>query len=168
MVWRIFRPAWQREIELLVTKELEYLGPEFGFGKPKYKREWWQTTIHFLDPSLAIEVDLDWYYPGVFFLVVALEEGRLPESGYVSKGRTCRIHLMQLLKDKKWIEPDEFNVFTEKRGKRIKKATYPKKPEDFKEDIRRYSALLKDKLPLILANRDTLFDEADKRRADLG
>jgi hypothetical protein len=161
MVWRIlFMSSSQRELERLGAKEFEYLSTAFGFSKPKYEREWYQTAIYFLNKSLAIEIQLDWRDRGVFFLVVALEEGRLPEGYYVSKGKTCRIHLMTLLEDKKWIEPDEVEPFMGESAK------LPQTPEAMKEDIRRYSALLKDKMPLILANRETLFDEADKRRAE--
>ena len=85
------------EIEFFVLKKFSFLQDKFGFEKPIFNRDKWNTTVSYLSKEIGIEIELDWRDFDVFILITKLYEGKLPEGYYMSKGKTCRVHLEEIL-----------------------------------------------------------------------
>lgn len=137
-----------------VLCELAVLVNEHEFRPPTISVDW-ITRIDFLRDSIAIEVEIDWRELDVFFLVVRLEDGRLPEGYYVSRGRRSRVHLLNLIVERKWAVDHELVSRIRMRNK-----VDPRKRdiECLKAQVLDQRALLLSCIDQILAENVGLFD----------
>jgi hypothetical protein len=88
-----------KSIESLVLEKFSFLQDEFGMGKAILNRDTWNTTVSYLAKEIGIEIELDWRDLDVFILITRLDNGKLPKGYYVVNGKTCRVHLEEVLKN---------------------------------------------------------------------
>jgi len=86
-----------KEIESLVLDKFSFLQDDFGLNKPILNRDTWNTTVSYLSKEIGIEIELDWRDLDVFILITKLDGGKLPKGYYVFNGKTCRVHLEEVL-----------------------------------------------------------------------
>ena len=89
----------QKELLSFVLSEFRPLVEEHGFNDPVTVDEDWITRVDYLGDKLGLELELDWRDFAVFVLVVRLEDGKLPSGYYVSNGKKCRKHLLNVLQE---------------------------------------------------------------------
>lgn len=96
-----------------VTEALGFL-KKHGCKSPVVTEKGLMTIVSVFENEIALEVELDWWEAGVFLLVVRLENGNLPGGYYISAGKPCRYHLLQVIEDQKFdVDP---NLVSEARN----------------------------------------------------
>lgn len=139
----------KRSITELAATKFSSLVSEWKFREPLIQEEKWMTRLSFLhDIGIAIEIEIDWRELEVFVLLVRLEHGSLPGGYYVSNGRVCRKHLVNVLREQGWIALN-------RRERRRKSAS--RTPEAFEESIERARTLVLDHVAQIVSRADVIF-----------
>jgi hypothetical protein len=92
----------QQEIEEFALQSFAVLQSDYNFRPPRVRREGWITWIDFFRDNIAVEVEIDWREFDVFLLIVRPEAGKLPKGYYTSGGKKCRVHLLTLIKERRW------------------------------------------------------------------
>lgn len=90
-----------KEVEKVAENEFSK-ATQYGFSEPKFRRYSSNTTINWFYKSISFELQLDWREFIALTYLVRLENGHLPEGYYVSNGKKCRIHLLDVISEKKW------------------------------------------------------------------
>src|SRR3990170_7712197 len=97
------KPTAQKEkITKLIQDEFHSLSDNHDFGFPVVVNGRWGTQIEFLSADIEIEIEIDWRESQAHVLIVRLEGGRLPKGYYVSNGRVCRKHLVNIARELGW------------------------------------------------------------------
>ena len=111
-----------KEIESLVLDKFLFLQDKFGLEKPILNSDTWNTKVSYLSKEIGIEIELDWRDLDVFILITKLDEGKLPKGYYVSNGKTCRIHLEEVLQKKLNVGKNEIQAVIQsgKKKKQIR------------------------------------------------
>jgi hypothetical protein len=142
-------------VEKSAESEFAFLLP-LGFSEPIVERNSWGTSVDWLQGSIALELELDFRELEVSCLVVRLKNGKLPDGYYVAEGRRCRMHLLRVIKDRKWLGAkgyiDEL-LATRKTGG-------PRNMDTMRDRIKSYKLILTAVLPQLLAEKSDLFAEA--------
>lgn len=129
---------------------------KFGFFEPLLKRDGGSTVIDWFGKDIALELELDWKEFDVFFLIVRLENDRLPQGYYVSNGKPCRFHLQKVIKEKMWsVDTNAMKVInTNEKNGRLQKPS----AENLKKRIVAYQALLISCIDQVVADGVTIFN----------
>ncbi len=91
-----------QEVESFALQQFVILQSNYGFSPPQVRRKGWITWIDSIRGEIAVELEIDWREFDVFLLIVRAETGRLPKGYYISDGKRCRVHLLNLLREKEW------------------------------------------------------------------
>jgi hypothetical protein len=87
---------------------------------------------------------------------VGLKDGKLPDGYYVAEGRRCRMHLLRVIKDRRWLHAkahiDELLAARKTGG--------PRNMNTMRDRIKSYKLILTAVLPQFLAEKSDLFAEA--------
>ena len=139
-------------IENWVLEEFAEL-VELGFSKPIISHDNWSTVIDWMGAEIALELELDWREFTAFFLLVQLEEGKLPVGYYVSNGRPCRYHLQKVVKERAWtVDQAGIQVISGKQG-----SSEEPNVEQLKKRVIAYKAVLMSSIKQIVAESGAIF-----------
>ncbi len=109
------------EIESLVLDNFSFLQDKFGLTKPIFNRDRWNTTVSYLSKEIGIEIELDWRDLDMSILITKLDEGKLPKGYYVSDGKTCRVHLEEVLQNNLNVGENELQEIIQSSKKKKQK-----------------------------------------------
>lgn len=153
---RTARQSMEKDIEDHIIKALDFLVQDHGFRAPIRGGSGTQTTIAFLHDQVgvAVEIEVDVRESQAFCHIVRLEEGALPDGYYVSHGRSCRLHLKTLLREKRWV--DLQRVPTPRRTKTARPGSMP----PLRTTVDESADLLRDSVQQILDHADDIFPES--------
>jgi hypothetical protein len=143
-----------KKIESLVLDKFSFLQDEFGFNKPILNHDTLNTTVSYLSEKIGIEIELDWRDSDVFVLITKLDEGKLPKGYYVFNGKTCRVHLEEVLQNKLIIGKDKIQEAI-KSGKKTKQK---RNKQTIETRIAAYQKLLHDHAEAICNAGISLFN----------
>jgi len=93
-----------------------FLERELNMSKPIIKNRPWNTDIYYLASNIGLQIELDWRDLDVFILVVRLDNGSIPGGYYVLNGKTVRVHIEKILKEKWGFSNDSFRKIVGKKG----------------------------------------------------
>jgi hypothetical protein len=142
-----------KKIESLVLDKFSFLQDEFGMGKPILNRDTWNTTISYLSKEIGIEIELGWRDLDVFILITKLDNGKLPKGYYVVDGKTCRVHLEEVLKSNLNFDKTQIQDLVKSDKKKKRK----KNQESMIERTESYQHLLQNYVGAILKIGESLF-----------
>ena len=142
-----------KEIESLVLDKFSFLQDKLGLDKPILNRDTWNTTVSYLSKEISIEIELDWRDLDVFILITKLDKGKLPKGYYVSNGKTCRVHLEEVLQNNLNVGKNEIQEVI----KSSKKKKQKRNRETMAARIAVYQKLLNNHAGAICNAGDSLF-----------
>ena len=142
-----------KEIESLVLDKFSFLQDEFGLNKPILNRDNWNTTVSYLSKEIGIEIELDWRDFDVFILITKLDGGKLPKGYYVFRGKTCRVHLEEVLQNNLNVGKNEIQEIV-KSGKKKKQK---RNQQTMAQRISAYQQLLHNYAGVICSAGGSLF-----------
>ena len=142
-----------KEIESLVLDKFSFLQDDFGLNKPILNRDTGNTTVSYLSKEIAIEIELDWRDFDVFILITKLDGGRLPKGYYVFRGKTCRVHLEEVLQNNLNVGKNEIQELVQS-GKKKKQT---RNQQTLTQRISAYQQLLRNYAGAICSAGDNLF-----------
>lgn len=142
-----------KSIETLTLDKFSFLQDEFGFGKPVLNKDTWNTTVSYLSKEISIEIELDWRDLDVFILITRLDNGKLPKGYYLFNGKTCRLHLEEVLQKKLNVEKSEIKGLLQSGKKKKRK----RNQESMIEKLGSYQRVVQDYAEAICRLEGTLF-----------
>ena len=146
------------EKSALIKRVAEALGflKRHGFKSPVVAEKGPMTIVSVLENEIALEVELDWREAGVFLLVVRLENGNPPGGYYISGGKPCRYHLLQVIEDQKFdVDPNlvsEVRTAIREQGKNRNKV-----PESMDAQVTALAKVLKACISQLLQAQEEIF-----------
>lgn len=135
--------------ENYILEKFEFLTLSFHFKKAILKEDGSITTISYLSDNMAIEIELDHRESDIFILCTKLSHGSLPKGYYLFEGKTVRLHLETILKEKLNINFPDIKLSNRKHS--------PDFNDALRKKIDQYQKLLQINLSDILENINDIF-----------
>jgi len=136
----------QDKLKNFVLEQFSDIVDQYSFSTPAIGEEKAMTRIDYLGTNLAIELELDWREFDIYVLIVRLEDGKLPKGYYVSNGKKCRKHFVNIVREQGW------SLGNFKISKKIRR-----EENDFKQDLVAHKALLLSHMNELLDTGESLF-----------